>query len=263
MLDIIIENWKILLPSTVGLVALMVFYLQEKQKKKEAASLIILQINELSERMREISGYLSNGNIDVIGIYESLPIIEDNYWNKYKHYFINNIDADSFSSINQFYRYILEIKEQQEFCKALQKTSLFLTQQSVHNLEFEFLRNGIYNNYGKINLEELMSSLNKTMPKNMTETEKNPLIDFTKLLLQQQPGFDLSQFWYAYNKQKEKIQEIFNSKSVIFTNYTPVQVAVTLEKILKKCSMLTVVGCPGYQRLNKIATARAWLLYIF
>lgn len=45
MLEKIIENWFQILPALVGLVALLVYYLQEGQKRKEAASLIILQIN--------------------------------------------------------------------------------------------------------------------------------------------------------------------------------------------------------------------------
>lgn len=81
MLEKIIENWFQILPTLVGLVALLVYYLQEGQKRKEAASLIILQINELTERIREISGYITEGGIDSVSFYESVPILENNYWN--------------------------------------------------------------------------------------------------------------------------------------------------------------------------------------
>ena len=113
MLEKIIENWSQILPTLVGLVALLVYYLQEGQKRKEAASLIILQINELTERIREISGYITEGGIDSVSFYESVPILENNYWNKYKHYFVNSMDSNSFTAINQFYSYALEIQEQQ------------------------------------------------------------------------------------------------------------------------------------------------------
>ena len=52
MVEKFIEKWPQILPTLVGLVALLVYYLQEGQKRKEAASLIVLQINELTERIR-------------------------------------------------------------------------------------------------------------------------------------------------------------------------------------------------------------------
>ena len=103
MLEKIIENWFQILPTLVGLVALLVYYLQEGQKRKEAASLIILQINELTERIREISGYITEGGIDSGSFYESVPILENNYWIKYNNYFVNSMDSNSFTAINQFY----------------------------------------------------------------------------------------------------------------------------------------------------------------
>ena len=51
MVEKFIEKWPQILPTLVGLVALLVYYLQEGQKRKEAASLIVLQINELTERL--------------------------------------------------------------------------------------------------------------------------------------------------------------------------------------------------------------------
>ena len=75
MLEKIIENWSQILPTLVGLVARLIYFLQEGQKRKEAASLIILQINELTERIREISGYITEGGIDSVSFYESVPIL--------------------------------------------------------------------------------------------------------------------------------------------------------------------------------------------
>lgn len=261
MLECIIENWSKILPTLVGLVALVVYYLQEGQKRKEAASLIVLQINELAERIREISGYITEGGIDSVSFYESVPLLETNYWNKYKHYFVNSIDSNSFTAINQFYSYALEIQEQQTFAKELQKNSLVLVQQAINNLEFEFIKNGINSNFGKIDLNGLLSSLSKSMPAGMNEVDKNNLLNFSQLILDQNPGFDINQFWTVFDKQKARINLIFNSRGTIFTNYSPIQIAVSLKKILAKISLLTIIGCDGYTKLEKIANSKAWLLY--
>lgn len=256
-----IEKLPQILPTLVGLVALLVYYLQEGQKRKEAASLIVLQINELTERIREISGYITEGGIDSVSFYESVPILETNYWNKYKHYFVNSMDGNSFTAINQFYSYALEIQEQQMFAKELQKKSLLLVQQAINNLEFEFIKNGINSNYGKIDLNSLLSSLAKSMPAGMSEEDKNNLLNLSKLVLDQNPGFDINQFWNVFDKQKVRINLIFNSRGNIITNYSPIQVAVSLKKIFVKISLLPIIGCSGYTNLEKIANSRALLLY--
>lgn len=261
MVEKFIENWAQILPTLVGLVALLVYYLQEGQKRKEAASLIVLQINELTERIREISGYITEGGIDSVSFYESVAILETNYWNKYKHYFVNSMDGNSFTAINQFYSYALEIQEQQMFAKELQKKSLLLVQQAINNLEFEFIKNGINSNYGKIDLNSLLSSLAKSMPAGMSEEDKNNLLNLSKLVLDQNPGFDINQFWNVFDKQKVRINLIFNSRGNIITNYSPIQVAVSLKKIFVKISLLTIIGRSGYTNLEKIANSKALLLY--
>ena len=81
----------------------------------------------ITERIREISGYITEGGIDSVSFYESVPILETNYWNKYKHYFVNSMDGNSFTAINQFYSYALEIQEQQMFAKELQKKKSFIS----------------------------------------------------------------------------------------------------------------------------------------
>ena len=117
-----------------------------------------------------------------MSFYESVPILETNYWNKYKHYFVNSMDGNSFTAINQFYSYALEIQEQQMFAKELQKKSLLLVQQAINNLEFEFIKNGINSNYGKIvsswtASDGVMSDYNVVVPANTTATLYLPVLN--------------------------------------------------------------------------------------
>ena len=116
------------------------------------------------------------------------------------------------------------------FAKELQKKSLLLVQQAINNLEFEFIKNGINSNYGKIDLNSLLSSLAKSMPAGMSEEDKNNLLNLSKLILDQNPGFDINQFWNVFDKQKVRINLIFNSRGNIITNYSPIQVAVSFKE---------------------------------
>lgn len=86
-----------------------------------------MQIDEIQERLRVISGYIVEGKLNGTAFYESLPLMTENYWNKYKHYFVHDMDATSFASLNHLYNYISEIQEQQLLMKGFQKNGFYVT----------------------------------------------------------------------------------------------------------------------------------------
>ena len=126
----ITENWLNLLLAIGGLSAFFIYISQEKRKVSDAASLIILQVEDLQKRISEIGSFIVNGNIDYGAFYESQPILKTDYWNEYKHYFIKKMDAFSFNTFDEFYNCIFEILEQQQLMKDLQKNFFFLVQQN-------------------------------------------------------------------------------------------------------------------------------------
>lgn len=71
---------------------MLIYLLQEQKKRVEAASLIVMQINELQNRLREFSSYIVEGQLNSSAFYESLPLMGENYWAKYKHYFVRKMD---------------------------------------------------------------------------------------------------------------------------------------------------------------------------
>lgn len=121
MVKFISENWANILLIIVGSFALATYILQERKKKIDAASLIVLQIDEFQERLREISTFIVDGQLNETAFYESLPLMDTDYWNKYKHYFVRKMDATSYTALNQLYEYVSEIQEQQMLMKAFQK----------------------------------------------------------------------------------------------------------------------------------------------
>lgn len=58
-----IQEWADLFLIGVGALALVVYWLQERRKKIDAASLIVLQIDEIQERLREISTFIVEGQL--------------------------------------------------------------------------------------------------------------------------------------------------------------------------------------------------------
>ncbi|GFI43251.1 hypothetical protein IMSAGC018_00919 [Lachnospiraceae bacterium] len=60
MMNFIAQNWVNMLLVIVGTFAFITYILQERKKKIDAASLIIIQIDEVQERLREIAGYIGS-----------------------------------------------------------------------------------------------------------------------------------------------------------------------------------------------------------
>jgi|GluameStandDraft_1065615.scaffolds.fasta_scaffold56213_2 hypothetical protein len=139
VLEFLAKNWVNLGLVIVGSFAMIIYGLQERKKRIEAASLIVLQIKEIQENLRMLSTYIRDNKLDFGAFYESLPLMTENYWKQYKHYFIKEIDQKSFSDIDLLYNFVSEIQEQQLLLKQLQKESFSLTQQMLINIEGQWM----------------------------------------------------------------------------------------------------------------------------
>ena len=136
--------------------ALVVYILQERKRVTEAASLIKIQIDELQKGILEIDSFIVNDQLNATAFYESQVLLDENYWNKYKHYFVKKIDSKDFESISKLYEYASEIQEQQQLMKALQKSFFGVSQQTIAMLE----------------MNEIMKQLNTTNIFQFLETLK-------------------------------------------------------------------------------------------
>ena len=74
----------------------------------------------MMKKILEINDIATDGKLNAIEFYETLDIITDNQWEKYRHIFIKKIDSYSFKTISKFYECTLSIREQLVFVKNLQ-----------------------------------------------------------------------------------------------------------------------------------------------
>ena len=139
LINFIKDNWVNLGLIIVGLSAVWIYKAQEKEKMRDAASLVVLQIDELQKRVQEIQSYITNQGLNLTAFYESLPLIDVNHWKNYKHLFIRKIDTKSYDSINKFYQYVTSMQEQQELMRNLQKNYFFVKQSALCNVEISFI----------------------------------------------------------------------------------------------------------------------------
>lgn len=250
--EFLFGNWASLMLIIVGASALLVYILQERKKETEAASVVIQQIDELQERIKEIQSFIVNDQLSETAFYESQIILDENYWNKYKHYFVRKMGSKSYRSINSLYEYALEIKEQQLLMKNLQKNFFFVKQQAFLTLETHYIVNDLANSMkNPIDMKAVISAIPKMMPNGVDEEQRRALEN----IIRQQATFcgdiNFDMFWKMYSVDRENIRIILDKQGVTF--YTPLQIKVSLEKALRQYALLEIAGSEGYRRLQKIA----------
>lgn len=88
----------------VGVIALLVYWLTKKNEKRNAATIIAMDVRHAEQVVLSI---LEKGAVDTL----LKNIITENNWNKYKHLFASDFSQDDFSAFNRFFDYCIEISE--------------------------------------------------------------------------------------------------------------------------------------------------------
>ena len=246
------ENWVDLALIIVGLSALFIYWLQERRKVSEAASLIVMQVEELQKRMREIGTYIVDGRLNNTAFYESQPLYTTDYWDHYKHHFARSMDSFSFGLFDEFYSSAAAVLEQQQLMKNLQKNFFFCTQQMLMQMETNsIMQNLSLCSQNSVDPQRVIDAIMSTAPQTMENEQKAVVEDALKNLVQPNPFVDLNSFWKLYNQSKSSMHTVINQNG--YTDYIPQQIKISLENALRYYSSIQIIECSGYRLLKKIA----------
>lgn len=248
MFEFFKENWINLGLIIVGAFALIVYILQERKKVSEAASLIKLQIDELQNGISEIDSYIVNGQLNFTAFYESQLLYNEDYWNKYKHFFVKKIDPKDFGSISKLYGCANEIQEQQVLMKSLQKNFFYVSQQVISNLETTEIMKSINAQNSSQFISEFMINLSKEMSVEFDEETMKKISDMIGKVAND--SFSNSNQNNPINNRQQIISYI---NQHYFTSYCPEQIRFSLEKYIKKYSLLKIDGTDGYKTIKSIS----------
>lgn len=255
IVEFLYENWLNVLLVIVGASAFITYWLQGRRKISEAASLIVMQVEDLQKRMREMKTYISEGQLNDTAFYESQVLFKTDYWDQYKHYFIRKLDSFSFSTFDEFYSCASEVMEQQELMKSLQKNDLFLTQQTIMQMEANLLLQTLNSvNHPPVDNSKAIDGIMSTCPETITTEQKSAIENMLQQVSNASGVTDSNLFWNLYSKDRQTILLAFNKGA--FTRYTPVQIKVSLQKALGQFDSITIIGCKGYNKLKKLAKRR-------
>ncbi len=87
-----------LVTAIVGLGALIVYGLQKKDRKRSAAAILLLEIQQAERAIPRAKEYIRQENLDV-----DLRILQSDTWDKNKYLFTKDFDKDEWDSITEFY----------------------------------------------------------------------------------------------------------------------------------------------------------------
>jgi len=249
------ENWLDILLVIVGASAFIIYWVQERHKISEAASLIVLQVEELQTRIAEIGTYISEGKLNDSAFYESQILFKTDYWDKHKHFFVRKMDSFSFKMFDDFYNCASEILEQQQFMKNLQKNSLFLTQQMLMQAETNYILQTLTTCVQTpVDISNLRDVIGKSFSTEVSDEQKASVENLIKRIISSNQNIDQNTFWNIYNRSRSNLHSIINQNAL--THYIPLQIRITLENALKKYNTIQVIGCEGYRKLKKIANRK-------
>jgi len=254
-MNVLLSNLVDIALVLVGSLALVIYFLQERRKEIEAASLIVMQIEALQKQLREIASYIVDGKLIEGAFYESKLLYKADYWEQYRHYFVRKMDALSLDMFDEFYNCASEVLEQQQFMKNLQKNSMFMIQQMIMQMETNLLMQDFSLCLkNPIDEEALIAALKDSLPQNMKEEQKVALEKTLMGMVDVNVNVDYEKLWAVSNAQKNNIHRVINHTAL--TAYTPVQIRITLENALKKHNSIRIFGCDGFRKLKKIAARK-------
>lgn len=244
------DNWESICMIFVGFVAIVVYKMQKIDENKNAAILVVTQIDDLKNKITDIVEIINNNKLDAVSIYETLDILEENQWDKYKHLFVGEIDLNSLRIIDNFYSGVSLIREQLILSKKLQQQSFFNNQQFLGQDSNMYLIQSLDNKYS-FNITNIKDVLKK-IPEDNEEIKntKEYLIKNAENLFP--VNANPTQFMNVYMYKINELKETFGRQGG-FISYLPEQIRVTIDKELSKLSHIEIIGCTGYKKLRKIA----------
>lgn len=133
--------------------------------------------------------------------------------------------------------------------KTFQKNSFQITQNILANIESQFIMDDFNYACTGVTAQNISSAMGNMIPQGVSEEDRNTLNAMVQQIATQNSSFDINRFWTLYNQQRNWTKSIINQGAL--TSYTPVQIRISLEKMLTKYSMLEISGTDGYRMLKK------------
>jgi hypothetical protein len=93
-----------LMTFIVGLVAWSTYYIRQRDNKRDAANIILLELQNAERQIKRISERIKDDVLE-----ENAYVMQTESWNRYKYLFVRDFDRDEWDSISDYYQRCLLI----------------------------------------------------------------------------------------------------------------------------------------------------------
>ena len=127
----------VLILTIVG--TFVIYFIKERRSLKAATTIIALQIKNIEKNIEYLKAEGVSGEvINEQPLHYSIPIFEENAWDKYKHIYASRLSSSDFAKIEQFYEVAQAIRIQQQQIKQKIQESIFA--KTAHYYQQQFNR---------------------------------------------------------------------------------------------------------------------------
>ena len=140
MADFLNSNFLQTLILVITVVATLLIYFDKENKSiKSATTILILQIKNIEKNIEYLKAEGVSGEaINEQSLHYSIPIFEENAWDKYKHKYASRLSPSDFAKIEQFYEVAQAIRIQQQQIKQKIQENIFA--KTAHYYQQQFNR---------------------------------------------------------------------------------------------------------------------------
>ena len=91
-----------------GFSAIVIYVIQQRDKKKTAATLIVTQIDHIESNIRLLA---DADSVDEVLIYKAKHLLDFNYWDDNRYFLIKKLGVNNIKVIDDFYSKVEEIEK--------------------------------------------------------------------------------------------------------------------------------------------------------
>ncbi len=173
-----------LVTLVVGAAAFLIYRLQKRDKKREVANIVLLEIQSAERKLKEIKKSISG---DSGKLPNDLRLLQNDSWSQFSYMFIRDLDRDEWDSLSDFY----------DNCKLIDETIKFNNAAFWNDVEqIRANKQRVLADYADVSARKLKGSL------------KGPVNEEDKVAVEQ------------FDELTEKFDHLYMSKQGRFS-YTP------------------------------------------
>lgn len=96
----LVDFYNSITTLAIGIIAYLVYLSQKKDHKRDAASIILIELENAERQLQIILGSTSGGEQQLP---QNILVMPNNSWNRYKYLFVKNFDQNEWDKITEFY----------------------------------------------------------------------------------------------------------------------------------------------------------------